>query len=55
MAITIHQYSKEIENIVEEILIDNMPLHSKTKGVDKDEPKEDILALAPSEIDQEKE
>ena len=55
MAITIHQHSKEIENGVEEIYIDNMPLNSKIKGANREEPKEDILASAPSKIDQERE
>ena len=46
MAITIHQESRESkgnDNGVEEIPVDDMPLHSKTKGEDMEEPQEDIL------------
>ena len=42
MAIIIHQHSKEIENRVKEIRVDNMPLHPETKGEDIEEKKEDI-------------
>ena len=41
MAITIHQESQESEgndNEVEEIPVDDMPLHSETKGEDIEEP-----------------
>ena len=55
MAITIHQNSKGIDNGVEEDLVDNMPLHSKTKGEDIVEEKEEISVVPiPSKIDQEK-
>ena len=56
MAITVHEESKRIDNRVEEIPADNMPLHYKTKGEDIEEPiKEEIIkAPAPFEIDQER-
>ena len=49
MAITIHQHSKEIENGVEENTVDNMSLHSETKGEDIKEKIEDISTPIPSE------
>ena len=57
MAITIHQESqesKENDNGMEESLIDNMPLRSEIKGDDIEE-KEEILASAPFDTDQERE
>ena len=55
MAITICHSSKKINNEVEDNPVNNMPLHPETKGEDIEEKKEDILAPAPSEIDQERE
>ena len=55
MATAIHQKSKEIDNGVEENPADNMPLYITTKGGDREEQKEDILAPIPSETEQEKE
>ena len=58
MAITILQESqnnKEIDNGVREIPTDNMPLHSKIKGKDIEEPKDEILATSQSKTDHERE
>ena len=55
MAITVHEESKGIDNGVEEIPADNMPLHSEIKGEDIEEPKDDISALLQFETDQERE
>ena len=55
MAITIHQESedsKEIEKGVKEDHADNVPLHTEIKGEDIEEPKDEISAPIPSEIDQ---
>ena len=44
MVITVHEESKRIDNGVEKILADNMPLHSEIKGEDIEELKDKILA-----------
>ena len=50
MAITVHQNNREIDNEVEEDPVDNMPLHSETKGEDIEVQKEEIIAAPkPSE------
>ena len=43
MTIIVHEESKGIDNGVEEIYADNMPLHYEIKGKDIKEPKDEIL------------
>ena len=54
MAITIHQNSKENENGVEEILEDNMQLHSNTKGEEIEEPKKEEIVATPTQSETDK-
>ena len=52
MTITVHGQSKGIDNGVEEIPTDNMPLYSQTKGEDLEVQKEEIVVVPePSKID----
>ena len=58
MAITIHQESQEskvIDNAVDEDPVDNISLHSETKGKDIEVQRKEIVAAPePFEIDQER-
>ena len=54
MVITIHQNSKENENGVKEILEDNMPLHSDTKGEEIEEPKKEEIVATPTQSETDK-
>ena len=51
MTITVHKKSKGIDNRVEEIPANKMPLHSKIKGEDIKELKDEILMPSQSETD----
>ena len=55
MAITVHDESKGIDNGVEEIPIDNMPLHSEIKYEDIEQSKDEISTPSQFETDQERE
>ena len=55
MIVTVHEKIKEIDNGVEEIPVDNMPLHSEIKGEDRKESKDEISVPSQSETDQERE
>ena len=54
-AIIAHEESKGIDNGVDEIPADNMSLHSKIKGKDIDEPKDEISSPSQFETDHERE
>ena len=49
MTIIVHQNSKENENRVDEILKDNMSLHSDTMGEEIEQPKKEEIIVAPTQ------